>query len=156
MKLHASYKPFYHCGLVEIIISWMLNTDERLFTITSAKKKDFIKGTSPNFLSIYYNLPFVYMNTFSCQLGMWTFPLSPSMHMSLLSKKYSLFNPKCSLHPEVHCLTVFLQRHCRRNNKVQIHYYTFRCCSGINVMAKKSWSIHEFKYFSYKLCKYND
>lgn len=39
MKLHASYKPFYHCGFVEIIISWVLNTDDRLFTINSEIKK---------------------------------------------------------------------------------------------------------------------
>lgn len=120
------------------------------------QKKDFIKGTSSNFLLIYYNLPFIYMDTFACQLRMCIFPFFPSMHMQLLSKKYSFFGPKCSLHPEVHCLTVFLQGHCKRINKLQIYYYTFRCCSGINVMAKKSWSIHEFKYFSYKLCKYND
>lgn len=120
------------------------------------QKKDFIKGTSPNFLLIYYNLPFVYANTFSCQLRMCIFSLSPSMRISLLSKQYYFFNLKSSLHPEVHCLTVFLQGHCRRINMLQIHSYTFRCCSGINVMAKKIWSIHEFKYFSYKLCKYND
>lgn len=120
------------------------------------QKKDFIKGTSSNFLLIYYNLPFVYMDTSACQLRMCIFPFFPSMHMQLLSKKYSFFGPKCSLHPEIHCLTVFLQGHCKRINKLQIYYYTFRCCSGINVMAKKSWSIHEFKYFSYKLCKYND
>lgn len=120
------------------------------------QKKDFIKGISSNFLLIYYNLPFIYMDTFACQLRMCIFPFFPSMHMQLLSKKYSFFGPKCSLHPEVHCLTVFLQGHCKRINKLQIYYYTFRCCSGINVMAKKSWSIHEFKYFSYKLCKYND
>lgn len=120
------------------------------------QKKDFMKGTSSNFLLIYYNLPFVYMDTSACQLRMCIFPFFPSMHMQLLSKKYSFFDPKCSLHPEIHCLTVFLQGHCKRINKLQIYYYTFRCCSGINVMAKKSWSIHEFKYFSYKLCKYND
>lgn len=78
------------------------------------QKKDFIKGTSSNFLLIYYNLPFIYMDTFACQLRMCIFPFFPSMHMQLLSKKYSFFGPKCSLHPEVHCLTVFLQGHCKR------------------------------------------
>lgn len=155
MKLHASYKPFYHCGFVEIIISWVLNTDERLFTITFAKR-EFYKRLLPKFSCNTLQFTTCLCNIFSCQLRMCTFPFSPSMHMSLLSKKYSFFNPKCSQHPEVHCLRIFLQGHCRRINKQQICYYTFRFCSGINVISKKSWSIHEFKYFSYKLCKYND
>lgn len=153
MKLHASYKAFYHCGFVEIIISWVLNTDERLFTITSAKK-GFYKG---HFLKFSFNiLQFVYVGTFSCQLRMCIFPSLLPCICHFYPKKYSFFNPKYSLDLEVHCLTVFLQGHCRRINKLQIYYYTFRSCSGINVMAKKSWSIHEFKYFSYKLCKYSD
>lgn len=119
-------------------------------------KIGFIKVTSPNFLLIYYTLSFVYVNTLSCQLGtVFLSPLSLQAYVAFI-KEYSFFYLKCSLHPEVHCPTIFLQGHCKRINKLQIHYYTFRCCSGINVMAKKSWSIHEFKYFSYKLCKYND
>lgn len=153
MKLHASYKPFYHCGFVEVIISWVLNTHERLFTTTSAKK-GFYKRHCLNFFFYYIAIYHLFMSTFF-HVSLDVYLSIPSMHMSLLSKKYSFLNPKCSLHPEVHCLTVFIQGHCRKISKLQI-YYTFRCCSGINVMAKKSWSIREFKYFSYKLCKYND
>lgn len=106
-----------------------------------------IKDTSPNFLLIYYSLSFVYVNTLSRQLGtVYLSPVSLQAYVTFI-EEYSFFYFKCSLHLEIHCPTVFLQGHCRRINELQIHYYTFRYCSGFNITAKKSWSIHEFKYF---------
>lgn len=91
MKSHASCKPFYHCVFVEIIILWMLSTDERLFTIHSAKQ-DFTKGTFTKFLWIYYSLSFVYMSTFSCQLlKHCIFPFSPSKHVTFIKEQSSFF-----------------------------------------------------------------